>query len=387
MALILPILPLIVRELGVVELRAVQRWSGAIFAAPFLFAALMTPVWGWVGDRTGRKLMVVRALVGLAIALFLMGFAATPHQLLALRIAQGMVSGFIPAAIALVSASAPRGELGYALGYLSSSQAGGIVVGPLVGGVLADVLGFRALFFVTAGIEAVAALGVFFLVHERRHAGSTSQHSMLANMRVAARPPLPTAILGLFLTQCSILLVQPFFALFVESLGVRPGRLSSWTGILFGITGLATLLAAPRWGRVADRLGRRRTLLLAFAGGTLVFLLQSTARNVEHLLALRLLQGAFAAGMLPTLYAAMALHTPEVQRAGVMAFGSSATLLGGLAGPIVGGFLASQLGMRPVFLISTALFALNALNALRLPPDPGHAPTRPPRRSWELPAQ
>jgi MFS family permease len=83
----------------------------------------------------------------------------------------------------------------------------------------------------------------------------------------------------------------------------------------------------------------------------------------------------------------MALHTPELQRAGVMAFGSSATLLGGLAGPIVGGFLASQLGMRPVFLISTALFALNALNALRLPPDPGRAPTRPPRRSWELPTQ
>jgi DHA1 family multidrug resistance protein-like MFS transporter len=273
------------------------------------------------------------------------------------------------------------------VGTLSSSQAGGIVIGPLVGGVLADIVGFRALFFITAAIEILAALGVLLLVHERRRAGAQPSHSLLANLRLAARAPLPIAIFGLFLTQCSILLVQPFFALFVESLGVRPGRLSSWTGVLFGVTGLATLLAAPRWGRLGDRLGRRRALIVAFAGGTAVFLLQGVAQNVQHLFALRLLQGAFAAGMLPTLYAAMALHTPEAQRAGVMAFGSSATLLGGLAGPVVGGLLASQLGMRPVFLISTALFALNALNAMRLPPDPGRAPARAPGRSWELPAQ
>jgi DHA1 family multidrug resistance protein-like MFS transporter len=379
MALILPILPLVVRSLGVTDL-------AAIFSAPFLFAALMTPVWGFIGDRAGRKLMVVRALTGLSIAMLLMGFARTPQQLLILRILQGMVSGFIPAAIALVSTSAPRAHLGYALGTLSSAQAGGIVVGPLLGGVLADLLGFRNLFFVTAGIEFSAAMAVLWLVRERRDRRRTDSGSLLKNARHAMRGAIPIALLGLFLTQCSILLVQPFFALFVESLGVGAARLSSTTGLLFGATGLATLIAAPRWGRFSDRVGRRRALGVAFVGGSLAFLLQAFVRSVHVLFVLRVLQGTFAAGMLPALYATIASRTPEKRRAGIIAFGSSATLLGGMVGPMLGGYLASRIGMRPVFAIATGLFVLNALNSLRLPAD--HEPRKPVvRRSWELPTQ
>lgn len=388
MAIVLPVLPLVVRSLGVQDLAAVQRWSGAIFSAPFLFAALMTPVWGWVADRTGRKMMVVRALLGLALALFLMGFAATPRQLLILRILQGAVSGFIPAAIALVSASAPRRQVGYALGYLSSAQAGGVVVGPLVGGILADALGFRALFFVTASIELCAAAGVLYWVRETRRRTGAARVSMLSNARHAACSPLPTTLFGLFLTQLSILLVQPFFALFVESLGVGSSRLSTWTGLLFGITGLATLVAAPRWGRLGDRVGRRRTLSFGFAGAGLVFFLQGFASDVKWLFVLRLLQGLFAAGLLPALYATIAQHAPEERRAGVMAFGSSATLLGGLAGPTLGGLLAAHLGMRPVFWIATVVFGVGVLTAQRLPRDaPSERRPRRPRRSWELPWQ
>ena len=161
MGLILPFLPLLVRSLGVDESGSVQRWSGAIFSAPFLFAALMTPFWGWVGDRFGRKLMVVRALLGLSVALFLMSFATTALQMLILRALQGAVSGFIPAAIALVSSATPRERQGYALGTLSSAQAAGVVMGPLVGGVLADLVGFRSLFYITATVELLAALAVW----------------------------------------------------------------------------------------------------------------------------------------------------------------------------------------------------------------------------------
>lgn len=388
MAIVLPVLPLVVRSLGVVDLAAVQRWSGAIFSAPFLFAALMTPVWGWVADRTGRKAMVVRALLGLALALFLMGFATTPRQLLLLRILQGVVSGFIPAAIALVSATAPRHRVGYALGYLSSAQAGGVVLGPLAGGLLADALGFRALFFVTSAIELAAAAGVLYWVRESRRRADTPGVSMWSNARHAARAPLPTVLAGLFLAQLAILLVQPFFALFVESLGVGPARLSTWTGVLFGVTGLATLVAAPRWGRLGDRVGRRRTLGVGFACAGAVFLLQGFAADARWLFVLRLLQGLFAAGLLPALYATIAQHAPEERRAGVMAFGSSATLLGGLAGPTLGGYLASQLGMRPVFWIASTVFAAGVLTALRLPHDaPAVRRPRRPRRSWELPWQ
>ena len=193
------------------------------------------------------------------------------------------------------------------------------------------------------------------------------------------------SLLGLFCTQVALLLVQPFFALFVESLGVPAARLSSTTGILFGCTGAAMGLAAPFWGRAGDRFGRRGALVLACGGAAAVFLLQAVARDVPTLLVLRLLQGLFAAAMLPAFYACIARATPERRRAGMMAFGSSATLLGGVVGPLAGGALAARFGMRTAFGVGAALLALNSLNALRLPSD--GAPRAPrARRSWELPS-
>jgi MFS family permease len=385
MALLLPFLPLLVRSLGVEEDANVQRWSGAIFAAPFLFAAIMTPVWGWVGDRFGRKRMVVRALLGLSIALFLMSFARSPAQLLLLRALQGMVSGFIPASIALVSASAPRERQGYALGTLSSAQAAGVVAGPLVGGVLADLVGYRTLFYITSGVELAAAGVVLRFVREpRRTASDRTSSSVRDNLRAARRHPIPVVLVGLLCTQMSLLLVQPFFALFVEALGVASERLSTTTGLLFGVTGAAMALAAPLWGRVSDRFGRRRTVLVAFTGGSVTFLLQGLVEQVGWLFLLRSLQGILAAGMLPALYSIVAHVTPEGRRGGIMAFGSSATLFGGLLGPLLGGQLAALFGMRPVFFVAAGLFALNALNALRLPLDRRPREVRA-RRSWELP--
>ena len=386
MSLILPFVPLLVRSLGVSDPASVQRWSGAIFSGPFLFAALMTPIWGWMGDRFGRKPMVVRALVGLATAIFLMSFARTPAQLLLLRVLQGTVSGFIPAAIALVSATTPREQQGYALGTLASAQAAGVVTGPLVGGVLADLIGYRALFYVTAAVETCAAVLVIALVHDPRPERRRRRQAPLwLNARFAARHPVPVSLVGLLCTQVGLLIVQPFFALFVESLGVSEARLSTVTGVLFGITGVAMSLASPLWGRLSDRSGRRPVLVAAFGAASLAMLLQGVCRDVRWLFVLRLAQGAVAAGMLPSLYAVIAHTTPQRRRAGIIAFGSSATLLGGLVGPLAGGFLAARLGMRAVFAVAGGLLALNALNVLRLPSD--HEPRAPrARRSWELPS-
>lgn len=144
-------------------------------------------------------------------------------------------------------------------------------------------------------------------------------------------------------------------------------------------------VAAPFWGRAGDRFGRRRALVLACGGAAVVFLLQAAARSVHTLLVFRLLQGLFAAAMLPAFYAVIAQATPERRRAGMMAFGSSATLLGGVVGPLAGGALAARFGMRAAFCIGAALLALNVLNAWRLPSD-GAARAPRARRSWELPS-
>jgi DHA1 family multidrug resistance protein-like MFS transporter len=143
MSMFLPFLPLYVRELGVTELAKVEAVSGLLFAAPFFAATVATPVWGFLGDRHGRKLMVVRASFGLALATLLMGFARTIPQLLVLRVAQGAVSGFIAAALALMASAAPRERMGYALGTLQTAIPTGTILGPLIGGALADLIGYR----------------------------------------------------------------------------------------------------------------------------------------------------------------------------------------------------------------------------------------------------
>jgi DHA1 family multidrug resistance protein-like MFS transporter len=321
------------------------------------------------------------------VSLLLMSFARSTVDLLMLRSIQGLISGFIPAAIALVSATAPRSQQGTALGVLSSSQAAGIVVGPLVGGVLADQLGYRNLFLVTSAIQLLAALTVVFLVREsstdRRR---QEQASVRDNIRSSMLFPIPVVLACLLLTQMALLMVQPFFALFVEELGVPAERLSSTTGLLFGITGLTTFAAAPFWGRLSDRAGRRRTLTVAFFGGAALFLLQSMSHTVGEVLLWRLLQGVCAAGMLPALYAVIAHFSPEERRGGIMGIASSVTMLGGVLGPTMGGWLASAVDMRPVFVLAGVLLFVNVLLGRRLPQD--HLPREPrARRSWELPTQ
>jgi MFS family permease len=158
MNLVVPFLPFYIRELGVTDPDALARWSGLVFAGPFVLSFLATPLWGALGDRYGRKPMVVRAIFGLALSQLLIGFSQDVYQLLFFRVVQGAISGFIASALALVSTNTPREKMGYAMGFMQSSSAGGMVLGPFVGGLLADLIGYRAIFFVTASLCTIAGV-------------------------------------------------------------------------------------------------------------------------------------------------------------------------------------------------------------------------------------
>jgi MFS family permease len=147
----LPFLPLFIRQLGIEKLDEAQRWSGIINAAPFILSVITMPIWGALGDKYGRKLMVIRAIIGLAIAMALMGTAQTVWELLFYRMLQGAVSGFIAATLAFVSSSTPRQHSGYAIGLLQSTVSAGNIVGPLFGGSISDAWGMRSVFFFVGG--------------------------------------------------------------------------------------------------------------------------------------------------------------------------------------------------------------------------------------------
>jgi MFS family permease len=155
-----------VRQLGVEGDDAVAKWSGIVFAGPFLLSLFFTPFWGAIGDCYGRKLMVVRAIFGLGISQTLIGISPNVEFLLFFRMVQGAISGFIPSALALVSSTTPKNKTGYAIGLLQAATAAGTVIGPLVGGFLADTVGYRVIFFIVAALCFIAGFIVIKNVQE-----------------------------------------------------------------------------------------------------------------------------------------------------------------------------------------------------------------------------
>ncbi|MGA0834161.1 MAG: MFS transporter [Candidatus Kapaibacteriota bacterium] len=163
---VIPFLPLYVRELGVSPDQT-SLWSGFIIAAPFATAALLTPLWGSIGDRYGQKLMVMRAVAGLGLTVAAMGLATNVWVLFVLRILQGAVSGFIASTNAFVSSNTPSDRAGYALGTLQTSISAGAIVGPLVGGAISDAFGFQMVFFVVGGLCTLSLVTVYAGVREQ----------------------------------------------------------------------------------------------------------------------------------------------------------------------------------------------------------------------------
>lgn len=353
-SLVFPFLPLYLRDLGVEGEKELARWSGAVFSVTSLAAALVSPFWGTLGDRYGRKLMILRATFGMTIVIALMGLVSGVYQLLTLRLLQGIMGGFFVPSLALITTTAPKDRVGYALGMLETSSFGGAIFGPLVGGVLADLLGFRHVFFVTACLMFLGGLVVAVLVKDEPVRFVRSRRPMLyLNTRlVLTRKPLLYTALSMMLINFAMMILQPVFPLFVESLGAPSVGVATTVGALFAVTGLTAMLAAPFWGRRSDSRGPRRTLMNSLAGSALLFAGQALAQTAYQLAPLRLLLGLFSGGVSPATQSLIVRNSPASRRAGVFGITTSISLMGGFFGPLTGGFLAAAIGMRPLFVLT-----------------------------------
>lgn len=196
---ILPFLPLYVSQLGVTSHEALSMWSGLTFSVTFLVSAIVSPMWGSLADRKGRKLMLLRASLGMAIAILLQAFATNVWQLFILRAIMGLTSGYIPNAMALVASQVPRERSGWALSTLSTAQISGVIGGPLLGGFLADHVGLRMVFFITAILLTISFLVTLFLIKEGVRP-QVSKSERLTGKQVFASLPYPGLVISLFFT-------------------------------------------------------------------------------------------------------------------------------------------------------------------------------------------
>ena len=358
-----PIMPLFLPELGVSSPGAVDLWAGILSGVTSFIAAFASPVWGRVADRHGRKLMLLRSSIAIGVFAALMGIAANVWQFFAFRALMGVFAGFSSAAIALVASQAPESRLGYALGWLSTGQLVGSLVGPLLGGGLADLTGsYRIPFYCTSATILLSTGLVWFLVQEtfvappKSRGGRSILNSLLA---VARAPALLALFFVLLMAQFGVRTVQPVVTLFVqEMVGPRPD-LATLGGIAFSVTGLANVVAAPFLGNKSDVIGYRRVLLICLLGATLTTLPQAFTENYWTFTGLRFAVGLFIGGILPTANALVGRLVPRADRGTIYGVTASAMFLGNSLGPLTGGAVAAAFGLRWVFLMTGLVLLAN----------------------------
>ena len=361
-ALSWPFLPLYVVELGVHPASSASLWAGIIQSPQFLLAAIAGPFWGSLADRVGRKAMVLRCSIAMAVFTFMMGLAHNVWELFAVTLLFGCFSGFVGAANALVAVTVPEERLGYALGWLSTAQLAGTLAGPLLGGFLADVLhDYRRVYFLTSVGALVAVAIALFFVHETREAAPASaaadERSQRAFFRelLRARHLAPIFVV-LVLAQLTSTALAPVVALYVRSLvGHGAPYVATIAGASIAVTGIAGLLSAPILGRRSDRLGYRATLLFSLLGSAAFTIPQAFVHTIWEFVILRSGVGLFLGGVLPSANAWIGRMTPRHRRGRVFGVTASAASLGGFFGPLLGGSIAAHFGIRAVFVVVGAL--------------------------------
>jgi MFS transporter, DHA1 family, multidrug resistance protein len=354
-----PFIPLFVQDLGVTDAHEIEKWAGLLAFAGGLSMAISSPVWGAVADRYGRKAMVLRSMLGGAVLLGLMGMVQNVEQLFVLRFIQGAITGVSAASAALVTTFTPRARLGMALGLMQVSLYAGFSFGPMVGGLIADNLGFRYSFYFTAVLLALSGLLVLFLVEEGKEQLPTKAQasgSMFAGLGEILRLPFFLAIIGAFFgIQGSNATVAPILPLYVQSLTTGGQSAAASVGLIMGASGLASAVASLAIGRVSDRLGHRRILAFCTLGAGLAYLPQTLATDTTQLLLLQVVLGLFIGGMLPSVNALTALEAPSGAQGAAFGLSATAAALAMAVGPLLGAFLATTVGQSSVFVAAGVL--------------------------------
>lgn len=377
MTLLLPFLPLYLEQLGVQGHAALAQWSGLAFAATFLSAGLVAPLWGRMADRYGRKLMLIRASLGMAITMALIGVVDTAWQLVGLRLLAGLVGGYASGSTVLVATQTPKERTGWALGTLSSGFMAGNLLGPLVGGSLPPLIGIRATFFLAGGVIFIAFLATCLLIQEKRPvraprtAASTPRQSLWAQIP-DRRPVYAMLLTGLLLTLAHMS-VEPIITVYVAQLLPPSGPVTWYAGLAMSAGALGNILAAPRLGKLADRVGYHRVIVGCLLAAAALLLPQAFVTNVWQLVLLRLLMGAALAGLLPCIASVIRRSVPAVVAGSVLGYSTSSQYAGQVVGPLLGGLVGGHIGMRAVFLATSALMLAGAVVAHRAArPIPTH---------------
>ncbi|BAP84963.1 major facilitator superfamily transporter [Paucilactobacillus hokkaidonensis JCM 18461] len=361
---IMPFMSLYVDTLGTFTKSQLNLYSGLVFAVTYLVTAVVSPLWGRLADKHGRKIMILRASAGMAIVLGLMGLVTNVWQLMGLRFIQGIFSGYISNANALIATETPKEKSGRALGTLMAGTTGGNLLGPLLGGTLASIFSYRITFFITGGLLGIVFIMSLLFVHETDFKPAASK-DLFSTRGVLKALKDPQMIFGMLLTtliiQASNNSITPIISLYVRELMHGNGNVTFTSGIIAAIPGIATMAAAPKLGALGDRIGTERILTIGFIMAICFFIPTAFVTNVWQLGILRFLIGLSDATMIPQVQTLLAKNTPVMVTGRVFSWNQSFQAIGNIIGPLLGAVVAGWFDYSGVFLSTALLVFMNFL--------------------------
>jgi len=365
---IFPFLPLYVKELGTDTNFSIEFLSGLVFASQGVTMMIASPIWGSLADRMGRKLMVVRSMYGAAIITLLMAFVGRAEDLVLLRAIQGTITGTIAAGSALVAAESPRERTGFALGMIQTALGLGNALGPILGGIIADLLGYHEVFYITAGLLMTAGLIVTFGIQETFQPvrKDRSRPRMLDNWKkILSTTGIKAAYALRFISALASTTLVPVAPLFVQMLLVSSTGLNTITGLVTGVASTTMTLSAVYLGQVGDRIGHRKILIWSSVAAVILFILQALVQDVWQLLFLQALVGVTGGGIIPSVSALLTKSSKHGDEGTVFGLDNSITSAARAIGPMIGAGIAAALNLRFAFLSISVLYGLMLITTVK----------------------
>src|SRR5690625_1888197 len=362
MTMILPFISLFIETFGNYSDAYVQNWAGWTFGITFVAAFLFAPIWGRIGDKYGRKKLLIFFATGLGISIFLMGFATSVWQLFILRLLMGVFTGFIPMSQALIATQTPENVAGKVLGTLQTGSITGNLMGPLFGGVMADMFGYGATLQLTSISVILSAFIVMFGIKEMKLQTTSEENRMYSSkeviLHIVKHPVLLIVLLLSTLIQLAHFSVQPILSLYVAEIN-GTANIAFFSGIAFSAAGLGNLLMTRRLGRLGDRIGYIKILIgLLFMAG-IVYLPAAFVTNIWQLVSIRFLLGIAIGGIVPLRVAYIRHEAPLSMQGEVLGYNTSLRFLGNIIGPALGGVLSGMFGISSVFYVTSGLLLIS----------------------------
>lgn len=349
--MITPFLPVYLSsELGA-KASEVDMWSGAVFAVTFFVSGLLGPVWGVLADRKSRKLMALRASIGLTISYALCGIVQTPMQLFATRFFQGLCAGLYPALLALLAASIPARKTGLSMGLMQGGMTVGAVVGPFVGGVLADYFGMRESFFVASVALGLISLLIGFCIKEKPRTVKVTSRNWF-DWSVLRQPAIFKMLIACAVIHASLFSAQPILPLYIAQLQGSMDNIMMLSGTIFSVCAISIMIASPILGAAGQRFGFLKVLSCSLFFAGLLISAQVLGRTPFEFGVWRFIAGFAIAGLIPLVNSIISTECPRDKKGEVFGFNFLTGHAGMALGPFAAGALSGWFGYQAVIVAS-----------------------------------